>query len=155
MAGLEALEDEFSDSVKAAPVAVYVPPSVDRPDPATMTFLPSLPVELAMREQPVRVVCESYGVTREQYEALCDNPRFVKAVEDAHTMLEKEGYSFKFKAGLQAEHMLATSYEMVHNPMVPANVRADLIKATIKWAGLEPKESSNAGGTAFQININL
>ena len=153
MEGLAALENDFSDEDFQPPAVIEATGVIS--DPSKMSFSPSLPVELAMREQPVKEICESYGVTREQYEALCDNPRFIKAVQDARAMLDKDGYTFRTKAGLQADSVIATSYAMIQNPTTPANVRADLIKATVKWAGYEPKDSSPVGGNNLQININL
>jgi hypothetical protein len=40
---------------------------------------------------------------------------------------------------------------------VPANVRADLIKSTVKWAGYEPKEARDTGPAkpTFMIQMNL
>jgi hypothetical protein len=60
------------------------------------------------------------------------------------------------KARLQAEEMLKTSWRMVQDKETPANVRADLIKATVRWAGLEPKPSEGGGGEApFQIVFQM
>jgi hypothetical protein len=155
MKGLEALEEDFADEELHQPPAVIDEPEYKLQDPARLSFPPSLPIELAMREQPVRDICESYNITRDHYEALCENSRFVKAIESAISMLEKDGFTFRAKAGLQAENVISTSYGMIQDPRTPANVRADLIKATVKWAGYEPKDTGGAGGNNFQININL
>jgi hypothetical protein len=71
--------------------------------------------------------------------------------------LQKDGVSFRIKAKLQAEALLAKSWALIHSPDTPNTVKADLIKSTVRWAGYEPKQTDGAGaGTnAFQININL
>jgi len=156
MNGLEALEKDFTDEELFQPPAVIEEvQEFQLQDPSRLSFPPSLPIELAMREQPVKAICESYNITREHYEALCENKRFVKAIENAIGMLEKDGYTFRAKAGLQAENVIGTSYAMIQDPRTPANVRADLIKATVKWAGYEPKDTGTANANNFQININL
>jgi hypothetical protein len=72
--------------------------------------------------------------------------------------LKKEGMSFKLKAQLQAEELLKKSWAMIHAPLdeVPANVKADLLKATVRWGGLEQdKGASQQVVVPLQINLNL
>jgi hypothetical protein len=65
--------------------------------------------------------------------------------------------TFKLKARAQAEELLTTSWMLIHDSAVSPAVKADLIKSTVKWAGLEPKgEVTNEGnGGGVRININL
>jgi hypothetical protein len=46
---------------------------------------------------------------------------------------------------------------LIHDPGVSAAVKADLIKSTVKWAGLEPKNDVATEGTGggVRITINL
>ena len=132
-------------------------------DPAKLGFPPSLPIEIAMREMPVKEVCAAYGITRSEWDDIRVNPLFVRALEKANEMLQQEGMSFRAKARLQSEELLKTSWALIHssNDQVPPNVKADLIKFTIKAAGLdasiEQKSQGGGGGigNALQININL
>jgi hypothetical protein len=126
-------------------------------DPARLGFPPMFPVELAMNAAPLQDVCEAYGVTKDHFEDLIRDPLFVKAFADARESLAKDGMSFKVKAKLQAEELLKESWKLIHDTSIPASVRADLIKSTVRWAEYEPKPSQNSGitGNAFQININL
>ena len=50
-----------------------------------------------------------------------------------------EGLGFRMKARVQAEELLQTSWNLIHDPSITPSVRADLLKSTVKWAGLEPK----------------
>jgi len=89
-----------------------------------------------------------------QYNA---DPVFLKKVDHFRTEVREKGITFKLKARTQAEELLTTSWLLIHDPAVSPAVKADLIKSTVKWAGLEPKESQdtlNAGG-GVKITINL
>jgi hypothetical protein len=68
-----------------------------------------------------------------------------------------KGLTFKLKARAQAEELLTTSWLLIHDPAVSPAVKADLIKSTVKWAGLEPKDTTvTDGGTGgVKITINL
>lgn len=126
-------------------------------DPALLGFPPMLPIELAMRVAPVPEICAAYGIDKEEFVTLTNNPVFVQAYKSAQEMLQKDGMSFRIKAKLQAEELLKKSWQIIHSRDTPTTVKADLIKATIRWADLEPRGDSKGGGggNAFQININL
>lgn len=126
-------------------------------DPSELGFPPMLPIELAMRVAPVQEICEAYGVTKDQFVALTRDPLFVKAFSDAKEALSKDGVSFRLKAKMQAEELLKKSWNLIHAETTPTTIKADLIKATVRWAGYEPRGDSAGplAGNAFQININL
>lgn len=85
------------------------------------------------------------------------DPVFLKKVEHYRDEVCEKGITFKLKARAQAEELLTTSWLLIHDPAVSPAVKADLIKSTVKWAGLEPKDSSpSEGGTGgVKITINL
>ena len=125
-------------------------------NPALLGFPPMLPVELAMHVAPVPEICAAYDITREEFLQLIEDPLFIQAYASAKEMLQKDGMAFKTKAKLQAEQLLEKSWALIHSDHTPSNVKADLIKSTIRWAGYEPKSDQPGGvGNAFQININL
>jgi hypothetical protein len=82
---------------------------------------------------------------------------FLKKVEGYRTEIRDKGMTFKLKARAQAEELLTTSWLLIHDPAVSPAVKADLIKSTVKWAGLEPKDvGPQEGGTGgVKITINL
>lgn len=129
------------------------------PDPARLGWPPTLPIEIALRTAPIRRICEEYGLTREDWDALRKDPRFVADVQAAHEELKKDGMSFKMKARLQSEELLKTSWKMIHAPSddVPPSVKADLLKFTVRAAGLDGSKDQNSGTFAptLQIQINL
>jgi hypothetical protein len=85
------------------------------------------------------------------------DPVFLRQVEVYRGEIHDKGILFKTKARMQAEDLLTTSWCLIHNPDVSAAVKADLIKSTVKWAGLEPKnDTSDAGPSGgVRITINL
>lgn len=83
---------------------------------------------------------------------------FLKRVEAYRDEVREKGLTFKLKARAQAEELLTTSYMLIHDPAVSPAVKADLIKSTVKWAGLEPKNTDNdntSAGGGVKIMINL
>lgn len=135
--------------------------TLDAPrDPAGMGWPATLPIEVALRASPPEEICEAYNLTEEDWHALLDNPAFVQEVADAAEALKKNGMSFKVKAQLQSEELLKTSWALIHSPNddVPPSVKADLIKFTIRAAGLDGSkdQAANAAqGPALSIQINL
>ena len=128
-----------------------------RDDPALLGWPATLPIEIALRTAPLKEICAAYELSREDLEALKANPRFIEDVAAAVELVKKEGMSFKLKARLQSDALLETSWNVIHDPLVPAAVRADLIKYTWRVAGLDAsKEQANAANqNNLQININL
>jgi hypothetical protein len=128
-------------------------------DPSEFGFPATLPLELALKEKSVPDLCKAYGIGRDEWDKLRRDPLFISAVGGYVEELKKDGMSFKLKARLQAEVLLATSFKLIHshNDDVPPQVKADLIKFTIRAAGLDgSKDQAQAGPqTALQININL
>lgn len=130
----------------------------DKANPSEMLYPATLPLEVAMRESTPQELKVSYDFTDEEWAALRTNPAFLADVKAAHEMLKKEGASFRVKARMQADELLKRSWRLIHSSVdeVPPSVQADLIKATMRWAGYDNKEA--AGGTTnvgFSIKIDL
>lgn len=83
------------------------------------------------------------------------DPVFLNRVEHYQTEIKDNGLTFKLKARAQAEELLTTSWSMIHHPDVSAAVKADLIKSTVKWAGLEAKTDEGTGNAAGGVRINI
>lgn len=70
--------------------------------------------------------------------------------------MQKGGVTFQMKARAQADALLDTTWAIIHSNATPANVKADLIKSTIRWAGYEQKaDEGNGARSGFSINIHL
>lgn len=127
-------------------------------DPATLGWPPTLAIEIALKTHPVHEVCEMYGIDRVEWQMIRADPRFIQELTRATAMLREEGMSFKIKAKLQAEEMLKESWRMVHDTSgaVPPSVKADLIKFTVRAAGLsEEKPAAGAAGAVAGLSISI
>lgn len=153
-AGLATYLDHVDDSL-AEEYGVRPPK-----DPSRLMWPVTLPIEIVLRTASLKNICESYGITREEFDEIKLQPAFVQELRDWKEKLKAEGMSFKMKAALQSEELLKTSWRMIHDTSgrIPASVRADLLKFTVRVAGLDASKEQAAGNgqaNAFQININL
>lgn len=124
-------------------------------DPSLLGYPATLPIEVALKTASPAEIREAYNLSLEDWETLKTHPQFLADLKVASDMVKKEGMSFKLKARMQAEELLATSWQLIHADGTPANVKADLIKSTMRWGGFDNKEVGNGGGSAFNIQINL
>ena len=132
-------------------------------DPAEIGWPSSFPLEIAMAERSIKEICQSYGIARTDWQRLILDPNFQNAVQEAYTLLQQEGAMFKAKIRAQAEGMLARNWQLVHSTTdsIPANVQADLIKFTVRAAGLDAsieqkaRAQTNTNTNALQINLIL
>jgi hypothetical protein len=85
------------------------------------------------------------------------DPVFLRKVDHYRGEIREKGLTFRLKARAQAEELLTTSWLLIHDASVSPAVKADLIKATVRWGGLEPKDTvdTGAGGGGVKITINL
>jgi hypothetical protein len=98
-----------------------------------------------------------HRITTSDVLAFNADPIFLKKVEHYRTEVREKGLTFKLKARAQAEELLTTSWLLIHDAAVSPAVKADLIKSTVKWAGLEPKDAGpqDQGTGGVKITINL
>ena len=85
------------------------------------------------------------------------DPTFLKKVGYYREEIREKGMTFKLKARAQAEELLTTSWLLIHDPGVSPAVKADLIKSTVRWGGLENKDgvdTSEGGGVSITINLS-
>ncbi len=130
-------------------------------DPSQLAWPPTLPIELALKIGTAREICDSHGIDRDQWEAIRTNPHFIAELGRTVEALRTEGMAFKARSQLQAVELLKTSWNLIHAADTPPNVKADMIKATIRWSGLDASKDATLAGVAgkagggFQINIML
>jgi len=102
-------------------------------------------------------ILQRHNVTAIDLLAINKDPLFLKRVASYRDDIRDKGVTFRMKARAQAEELLTTSWVLIHSPDVSAAVKADLIKSTVKWAGLEPKGDDAGAGPSggVRITINL
>ncbi len=103
-------------------------------------------------------VMDRHNITVEALGRYNSDAMFLKKVHILRDEIRDKGMTFKLKARAQAEELLTTSWTLIHSPEVSAAVKADLIKSTVKWGGLEPQKDQiieGGGGGGVTITINL
>ena len=102
-------------------------------------------------------VKDRHNITAEDILTFNKDPIFLKKVTSYRDEIKEKGMTFKLKARAQAEELLTTSWSLIHSPDTSAVVKADLIKSTVKWGGLEPKGdvTTEGAGGGVKITINL
>jgi hypothetical protein len=102
-------------------------------------------------------VKDRHNITAEDILTFNKDPIFLKKVTSYRDEIKEKGMTFKLKARAQAEELLTTSWSLIHSPDTSAAVKADLIKSTVKWGGLEPKGdvTTEGAGGGVKITINL
>lgn len=105
--------------------------------------------------ETVDEIKQRHEITSAEMLVFKKDPVFLKRVEHYRDDIRENGITFKLKARAQAEELLTTSWTLIHSPDVSAAVKADLIKSTVKWAGLETKTDENTGGVAGGVKINI
>jgi hypothetical protein len=102
-------------------------------------------------------IATRHKVTATDLQRFQQDKTFTRQVDSYREEIRDKGLTFRVKARAQAEELLTTSWLLIHNDEVSPAVKADLIKSTVKWAGLEVKgtEDSGAGGAGVSITINL
>lgn len=98
---------------------------------------------------------DRHGITASDLLVFNNDKIFLKAVENYRGEVREKGLTFKLKARAQAEELLETSWLLIHSPDVSAAVKADLIKSTVKWGGLETKGDDDGGSVAGGVKINI
>ena len=100
---------------------------------------------------------ERHSVSTDDVLVFNKDPVFLKQVNSYRDDIKEKGMTFKLKARAQAEELLTTSWTLIHSSEVSPAVKADLIKSTVKWGGLEPKNdtATEGQGGGVKITINL
>lgn len=106
--------------------------------------------------ETISELIQRHRISQDDLVGFSRDPVFIKKVEHYRGEVQEKGLTFRMKARAQAEELLVTSWTLIHSPDVSAAVKADLIKQTVKWGGLEPKnEVETTAGGGVKITINL
>ena len=101
-------------------------------------------------------VIQRHNVTAVDIARYKSDKTFLKQIESYQEDIKERGLTFRVKARAQAEELLTTSWLLIHNEDVSPAVKADLIKSTVKWAGLDTRpEGDTTEGGGVKITINL
>jgi hypothetical protein len=98
---------------------------------------------------------QTHGISGSDIIEFSRDPVFTKRVEHYRQEVREKGMTFRLKARAQAEELLTTSWVLIHDPSTSPAVKADLIKSTVKWAGLESRPDEGSAGTGGGVKINI
>ena len=108
---------------------------------------------------PLKEVLQADMITVEFAEIALKDPLFVAKTKRYAQDLITNGFSFKEKARVIAEDGLLIAHKLLHDNVVPANVRLKALENLVDWADLAPKDlipiTATAQVPAFSINIIL
>jgi hypothetical protein len=106
--------------------------------------------------EPIDEILARHEVSVDDMTRFNKDPLFVKKVGQLRADVRERGMTFRLKARMQAEELLLTSWKLIHDFNTSAAVKADLIKSTVRWAGLEVKDAiggDTASGVSITINL--
>jgi hypothetical protein len=110
-------------------------------------------------KEDVETILRQEGISKDVFLVLAEDKVFQQSVQRYVKELTENGASFQLKARLQAEDLLKRQWFLIHDPDTPPAVAVKAIENTVRWAGLEPKTSSQnqntSQGPGFQIIFNL
>lgn len=123
-------------------------------------FDPRMAFELAVGVFDPLDVAMRYDLTQEQFKVITEAPAFQRVLAAYQLEIQEKGISIRLKAKLQLDHLLGVAFDMATDPLVPANVRADLIKWHADLADEMPKKQmavvdTGGGGTHFSYALHI
>lgn len=115
---------------------------------------PKLAFDMAMGES-YDTLKTTYELSDLEFERIKLNPAFRREVAAHEAEIREHGVTFKTKAKIQAEMYLEALHDIIEDPLAPASVKLDAIKAVVKWAEYEPKPVPATSITNNNNNNNL
>lgn len=105
---------------------------------------------------PLTQVADTLKILPETLKMLIGSTGFRAKYNTFVTEITESGESFKLKARVQAEELLSTQWEIIHDRDAPHSVRMKGIENVVEWAGLgEKKNTEKAAPPSITINIDL
>ncbi len=113
-------------------------------------------LEVASGVRDPEVIAAEYGYEGYEWDTLKTFAPFIKAVDTKKAELRATGYTFRMKAAMGAEELLAEVFNKATSDGVSFHTQLEALKFMARAAGLEapPKEESDSGAK-FTISINL
>ena len=125
----------------------------------TLDIPPQLVWECAAGLEEPASIARRFGFEDEKWERLAQWPPFITAVQTQRSEFERNGMTFRLKAGLMAEEMMAMMFKQAIANDTSVMQKLSVFNALTDVAGLKtPKEDKNAGANVapkFSITINI
>jgi len=160
------LSVEFDDSDGYPVVEFRDTPPAKRGRPRKQDLLPEqssanqwdprLILDLALGIEDTRDILTRYGLTDNDYIALCGSRTFRQELAVTIRDIHENGLPFRAKARVQAEAYLEVINDLVYDDNTPATTKLEAIRSTVRWANLEPKEEKGPdAGSGQTVNVQI
>lgn len=124
---------------------------------ANLYLNPKIVHELACGLEAWDDIMGRYGISLSEAAELKKDPYVLRAVESRRAELERTGYTFRTKARLMAEDLMAEVYLAAKDERAAPAFKLDVLKTMVKVGDLEPRPNAPGGanGPSFNISIDL
>ena len=134
-------------------------PTSDEPH-VTLDVPPQLVWECAAGLEDPAVIASRFGFEGEKWERLAAWQPFINAVTQQRAQFDKEGITFRLKAGLMAEQMMDQMFKQAVSNDSTILQKLSVFQSLVDVAGLKPeKKAANAAdpnaAPRFSITINI
>ena len=133
-------------------------PVADEPH-VTLDVPPQLVWECAAGLEDPAAVASRFGFEGEKWERLAQWAPFINAVAQQRAQFDKEGITFRLKAGLMAEQMMDQMFKQAVSNDSTILQKLSVFNALVDVAGLKPDKKAQAGDASaaprFSITINI
>ena len=134
-------------------------PTSDEPH-VTLEVPPQLVWECAAGLEDPAVIAARFGFEGEKWERLAAWQPFINAVTQQRAQFDKEGITFRLKAGLMAEQMMDQMFKQAVSNDSTILQKLNVFQSLVDVAGLKPDKKVQAADAAaatprFSITINI
>jgi hypothetical protein len=145
--------DHFADFTEFA-----LSPQSSEPH-VTLDIPPQLVWECAAGLENPTDVAARFGFAGEKWERLQQWPPFIHAVQTQRAEFERNGMTFRLKAGLMAEEMMSQMFKQAIANDTSIMQKLSVFNSLVDVAGLKPDKKQEAASAVsapkFSITINI
>jgi hypothetical protein len=111
-------------------------------------------MEIACGMEEPLVIARRYGLTDQEFGALCQWTEFNRQVDAKRAELKASGHTFRLMAGWMAEDLAKDLYRQAKGTEASLPQKHEVFKTMAKLADYEPKASTQVqSGPGFSIQI--
>ena len=125
----------------------------------TLDIPPQLVWECAAGLEDPVIVAQRFGFEGDKWERLAQWPPFITAVQTQRAEFDRNGMTFRLKAGLMAEEMMSQMFKQTISADSTILQKLSVFNSLVDVAGLKPdKKAADASASAapkFSITINI
>lgn len=127
--------------------------------PATgyVSFPHQLPIELALGMTSVPEICAGFGLSKEDFAAICEMEQFMAMYDWALEEKKRPGGVFRLQMAMMADEAAKVIFLAMTDKEAGIPLRMRAAELVAKFGGLEPPKAKegDAATERFAININL